>query len=401
MPLRVACYIRTKTGPLYTTGPFSKNISDDAWYLLRESFHLHRFTRHALLENNGNMARYSSSNERGATAPHDFDIVIKVPVCRSVSTDGLSVHYNSATGESRALLHGITPSQWDTLVKDLKSQPELLSHPMLIPTNLYEKQLAAMEGFRSEIDVNILATEIEVGVFRPGRLEKASTSAHAHRRRTPHSSDTPSTIPAARSQVFLKRLHSYQFALATLSHVCRFSIKHGDFLLDTIQELAEWPHLASMNAEDLTHGIVYHKTLADGMISQIQALKDRLASETSLMFSLISQEDARISRALAEDSATIAMAAKRDSSAMKTIAVLTTVFLPATFVATLFSMPSFDWDGSSPRVTASFWVYWAVAVPLTILVLVSWRIWWSLEARRERMDAIASKERYSSKHLAG
>jgi hypothetical protein len=51
------------------------------------------------------------------------------------------------------------------------------------------------------------------------------------------------------------------------------------------------------------------------------------------VFSLISQEENRISRSVAEDSSAVAVAAKRDSSAMKTIAVLTTVFLPATFVA--------------------------------------------------------------------
>lgn len=48
---------------------------------------------------------------------------------------------------------------------------------------------------------------------------------------------------------------------------------------------------------------------------------------------MISQQDSRINISIAEDSKKIAAAAKRDSSAMKTVSMLTLVFLPGTFVA--------------------------------------------------------------------
>jgi hypothetical protein len=51
------------------------------------------------------------------------------------------------------------------------------------------------------------------------------------------------------------------------------------------------------------------------------------------LYSLISQRDSKINILVAEDSKKIALAAKRDSTAMKTISVLTMVFLPGTFVA--------------------------------------------------------------------
>jgi len=54
---------------------------------------------------------------------------------------------------------------------------------------------------------------------------------------------------------------------------------------------------------------------------------------------LIAQDDNNISRSVAEYSAAIAVSTKRDSTAMKTIAVLTTVFLPPTFVAVSFVKP--------------------------------------------------------------
>ena len=48
---------------------------------------------------------------------------------------------------------------------------------------------------------------------------------------------------------------------------------------------------------------------------------------------MISQQDNRINLSVAEDSKKIAAAAKRDSSAMKTVSMLTLIFLPGTFVA--------------------------------------------------------------------
>lgn len=62
---------------------------------------------------------------------------------------------------------------------------------------------------------------------------------------------------------------------------------------------------------------------------------------------------------------------------MKTLAAVTVAFLPATFVASFFAMPLFNWDAekSSSVVNERFWIYWAVTVPLTLTTLVIWLSW--------------------------
>lgn len=96
------------------------------------------------------------------------------------------------------------------------------------------------------------------------------------------------------------------------------------------------------------------------------------------MLNTITQSDAEYTAAIAVDG-------KRDSIAMKTIAILGIVFLPGTFVATLFSINMFDWGGadrgktSSLTVSPSMWIYWAITVPLTIVTFLVWVIW----SRRE------------------
>lgn len=71
-----------------------------------------------------------------------------------------------------------------------------------------------------------------------------------------------------------------------------------------------------------------------------------------------------------------------DSIAMKTLALVTAIFLPATFIATLFSMSMFDWQGGNVSVVSSnFWVFWVVSVPLSIVILGLWWYIWNLSRR--------------------
>ncbi|KAK4456470.1 hypothetical protein QBC42DRAFT_281220 [Cladorrhinum samala] len=68
---------------------------------------------------------------------------------------------------------------------------------------------------------------------------------------------------------------------------------------------------------------------------------------------------------------------KRDSSAMKSLSLLTMVFLPATAVATImapFTKISDD-DDKLRLITGQFWKFWAVAGPITLVVLITWATW--------------------------
>jgi hypothetical protein len=62
---------------------------------------------------------------------------------------------------------------------------------------------------------------------------------------------------------------------------------------------------------------------------------------------------------------------------MKTLALVTMVFLPPTAVATIFQMLFFNWEreGSASIVNDRFWIYCITAVPLTIATLTVWWIW--------------------------
>ncbi|KAI0478283.1 hypothetical protein F4859DRAFT_479212 [Xylaria cf. heliscus] len=73
-----------------------------------------------------------------------------------------------------------------------------------------------------------------------------------------------------------------------------------------------------------------------------------------------------------ETSVLLALAASNDSRHMRTIALVTMVFLPGTFFATIFSMTFFNWqagDGES-TVSSLFWVYIVFSVVSTAATLL-------------------------------
>lgn len=93
--------------------------------------------------------------------------------------------------------------------------------------------------------------------------------------------------------------------------------------------------------------------------SDITTVK-RIENQMTVIFNLIAREDTAATIRLAE-------AARRDSSSMKTLAVMTMAFLPATSLATVFAMPGLTRDEPP-----GFNVYLAVSIPTTVAILLGW-----------------------------
>lgn len=62
---------------------------------------------------------------------------------------------------------------------------------------------------------------------------------------------------------------------------------------------------------------------------------------------------------------------------MRVIAIVTLIFLPGTFVATLFSTSFWDFSPANegPMVSKWVWMYWVVTAILTISVIGIWMRW--------------------------
>lgn len=54
----------------------------------------------------------------------------------------------------------------------------------------------------------------------------------------------------------------------------------------------------------------------------------------------------------------------------------------------------FNWRfGEDSNVAKDFWIYWAIAVPLTIVTISGWALWWKFEKRRFERDVQKAAQR--------
>lgn len=103
---------------------------------------------------------------------------------------------------------------------------------------------------------------------------------------------------------------------------------------------------------------------------------------------------------MASDCRLVAMASQRDSSSMKVMAFVTMSFLPGTFVASIFSMPLFDWSASDRAAIfrRDFWLprlrmYLAITIPLMAFTFAIWGFWLFFQsvAARKRAAAVRTQ----------
>lgn len=159
----------------------------------------------------------------------------------------------------------------------------------------------------------------------------------------------------------------------------------SEFLKGVLDEIKTLSHVDGTTHRKLREGLEYNITTATVVSSHLANMKGRMELQLDVLNSIVSQMDSQLS-------ARMAASAGRDSTSMKILAVITAFFLPATFVATLFSMSMFDWQWQPPSpgdnsggdngegvVSDRFWIYWSTAIPLTLVTLIGWGTWWLWE----------------------
>lgn len=56
---------------------------------------------------------------------------------------------------------------------------------------------------------------------------------------------------------------------------------------------------------------------------------------------------------------------------MKTLSILTILFLPGAFIATIFSTNMFEFKSNGQQI----WIYFVIVAPLTIVLMIGWVLW--------------------------
>ncbi|KAI5464687.1 hypothetical protein BGZ63DRAFT_378374 [Mariannaea sp. PMI_226] len=108
-----------------------------------------------------------------------------------------------------------------------------------------------------------------------------------------------------------------------------------------------------------------------------QALEN-LSFQAQMIKSLKLRNDSNNERLKSEIQVAYNTIAQQDNTVMKSIALLTMVFLPATFVSAFFSTTFFNFgDDGKWKVSKSIWIYVVVTIPVTVVSVRLWQLWLS------------------------
>jgi len=298
---------------------------------------------------------------------------------------GFSMTHNLNTGDTLAFLHGwsmfsfqnsVTGEQQvshaERIHRLLEPSVSLWRHPLLLPTLIFQEHLMRCDDFtRCILSGQVEDIEEDLGVTRSGRLFK---TGHA--------------VPEVIKQLLAddeRRLWITSVINTTLTdainflNVLKWDQRLGAFIKRVDEELSRYYETANMGigtVKELESAVDHFCCEAASAHEYVESIRARLEMQLNVLYNFMAQAGNDLNSRIA---ATTGL----DSAAMKTLAFVTTVFLPPAFIASLFSMSMFDWmtpeDGSSSHgvVSAHFWIYWVVSAPLTVGILLGWRFWWN------------------------
>lgn len=108
------------------------------------------------------------------------------------------------------------------------------------------------------------------------------------------------------------------------------------------------------------------------------------------LFHLANQADSRTSKSIQEATAKVAKQTRDDSASMITIAAMTLVFLPGTFISSIMSTTFFNYQGDGVQVSSKWWILLPTILPLTVVVVGIW-LGWLYVSRREAYKRLSEK----------
>ncbi|KAK7420624.1 hypothetical protein QQZ08_010316 [Neonectria magnoliae] len=256
--------------------------------------------------------------------------------------------YNSESQSVRGITFVVNskrgPSAFKDLVNIMKLNLALLLHPLFLPLSAAIQTVAFFDRLLREGYDQSRLVEVATG-YRP--ITELSEAREGLRKLADVSREM--SILIRRSLMVIRRIKQWKLAARDFERLVSDHRPAND---------------------SVRPGLLSAEASAKSVLASLKLIRRRL-EVMEIDFSYIGGRAENQSTVDALTSINLAMAATRDSSSMKVIAIMTMAFLPGTFLAALFAVPSLDWD-SQTVVQGNFWVYWAFAIPFTIMVFVFW-----------------------------
>ncbi|KAH7311521.1 hypothetical protein B0I35DRAFT_438228 [Stachybotrys elegans] len=126
----------------------------------------------------------------------------------------------------------------------------------------------------------------------------------------------------------------------------------------------------------------------DDKMDECRMMSENLSLAMQTVYNQIAQRDSRTNTEISKVNHTIALETKRDNAQMRSIALLTMIYVPLSCVASIFSTSLFNFaPGEGETVVSSyFWIFVVVSLGLTAITVLLWHLGTNREVKKDQRN---------------
>ncbi|KAI0513145.1 hypothetical protein F5B22DRAFT_612421 [Xylaria bambusicola] len=264
----------------------------------------------------------------------------------------------------------------DRQIQHLTACSRPVAHPLLLPILLFHSLSAKND--EDQRDVRVMIRELEGALsqryqqyaaisYGPGREINLDSLNHQ--------------LTECQCRVLQKKPQAWRNALRRMEKAMHafWGTLHAHSIEDEPNPQLQILHRSLLSRLDFLAGKL------DGLENYSHVSLERLKTQREVMLSILDQRESRLSLRIAAQQHRLADASKRDSTSMKTLTFLGSLFLPGTFISSVFSMSFFDFSRDlNESTSSSVWLYFVLVIPLTMFFV---GLWWRFDqARCKKID---------------
>jgi hypothetical protein len=368
----------------------SMTMSRQVYEKVEQQFELHPTTLPALFMHGGLYVKYLE-RDSATDQPTKLRIVVKAAQKVEVANYLLSLTYDFSTRWTTAIIcgDGVVSArprdspygqQLQQLVNAISINPSLWTDPLFLPSVLLHNYAYRTQIRADVTDEDVRDVEGMLGVMSAGRTFAERDIVN-----------WPSDIDPKATAI---RLHSVAPQIIFMRSSCKWLQGYLTFLRAAVNELDSGKPGATDfrdSNRNISESLEYASSWIDGIETIFNSLQERMELQANVLFSVISQQENLLNQKESQINTSIAKSAKNDSISMTTFTFITALFLPGSFLATLFSMSMFNWQQQNSTddvavLSNKFWLYWAIAVPLTLCTMLGWCLWYLHASKQFRLE---------------
>ncbi|KAL8901457.1 MAG: hypothetical protein Q9207_005194 [Kuettlingeria erythrocarpa] len=250
----------------------------------------------------------------------------------------LAVSWNRQLHGIAGIIYGAEEKDLDELASSLTYLQEQLFHPLLVPVCLCE--------MLADNDTHAIRTHA-AALYQV----EIKTILHGFYTPAPEGSSNLARTPEQDLEEITRSLNFIMSRLAF--HEMRISANAT--MIDSLRQMNSpsllnfpkdeaWASRIKSSCQWIGDRLASLKSESRALLLDLACNQKIAQSQLEILHNLAAQRDNKDNLKLAKISTEIASVTKDDSFAMRTIAVMSVIFLPGTFVSSFFSMSMFDWQ---------------------------------------------------------